>query len=181
MSSQRHPGIDLTSTQQMLLQELVTLYRESEDPVKGAAVATAVDRNPGTIRNQMQSLKALQLVDGIPGPRGGYKPTARAFEILSVQDINEPAEVPLYCEGDRVDGVVVAEIDLNTVRHPENCQAEIQLQGMPADTFTDGDSVLVGPTPLSELRIDGTVAGVDDVNGTLVLAVESMTAPGAAP
>ena len=30
-----------------------------------------MSRNPGTIRNQMQSLRSLGLVKGVPGPRGG--------------------------------------------------------------------------------------------------------------
>lgn len=175
MSSHSHAGIELTPTQQRLLRELVTLFRESDEPIKGAQIAESVDRNPGTVRNQMQSLKTLQLVEGIPGPRGGYKPTATAYETLSVQNVEEPATVPLYRNGTRVDGAVVEEINLTSVLHPEQCRAEVELQG--STLFSEGDDVVVGPTPLCELRIDGVVDGVDTVNSTLVLAVDDMQTP----
>ena len=64
-------SIELTSSQKTILTALINLHRESEDAVKGEDIAAEVDRNPGTIRNQMQSLKALQLVEGVPGPKGG--------------------------------------------------------------------------------------------------------------
>lgn len=175
MSSHTQTGIDLTPTQQRLLRELVTLYRESDHPIKGADIAESVDRNPGTVRNQMQSLKTLQLVEGIPGPRGGYKPTATAYDTLSVQTVDEPAEVPLYRNDARVDGAVVEEINLTSVLHPDQCRAEIELQG--STLFSEGDELTVGPTPLCDLRLEGVVNGVDTVNSTLVLAIDTMEAP----
>ena len=65
-------SLELTESQKTVLQELVDLSRESENAVKGEAIANQIDRNAGTIRNQMQSLKALQLVEGAPRPKGGY-------------------------------------------------------------------------------------------------------------
>ena len=46
-------SIELTPSQKNILQELVNLYRESESAVKGEDIADKVDRNPGTIRNQI--------------------------------------------------------------------------------------------------------------------------------
>jgi predicted transcriptional regulator len=69
-------SIELSPSQRQILSALVNLHGEHEQAVKGEQIAEEVDRNPGTIRNQMQSLKALQLVEGVPGPKGGYKPTA---------------------------------------------------------------------------------------------------------
>ena len=180
MSSLPHTGIDLTPTQQRILRELVTRYRQCEAPVKGESVAEGVDRNAGTIRNQMQSLKALQLVEGIPGPHGGYKPTSTAYEALSLQDVGEPAAVPLYRDGERIEEAVVGEIHLTSVLHPEDCRAEIQLQGL-VGAFHEGEDIVVGPTPLSELRIDGVIEGIDDVNNTLVVVVDYMRAPADPP
>jgi predicted transcriptional regulator len=169
-------SIELTPSQQNILQELVNLFRDSESAVKGEEIADRVDRNPGTIRNQMQSLKALQLVEGVPGPKGGYKPTAAAFEALQIQDLDQAADVPLVHNGDPVPGANVEEIDLTSVHHPEECRAEVRLQGSIAD-FHEGDEVTVGPTPLSKLRIDGTLEGKDDTNNTLVLTIDNMMAP----
>jgi len=178
MSSQSHHRIDLTSAQQRILRELVTRYRESESPVKGEAVAAGVDRNAGTVRNQMQSLKALQLVEGIPGPQGGYRPMAAAYDALSIQDVGEPAPVPLSHEGERIEAATVAEIHLTSVLHPENCRAEVGVRGIVGERFDEGDAVTVGPTPCSDLYVEGVVEAVDAVEGTVVLVVESMTAPG---
>jgi len=173
-------SIELTPSQKNILQELVNLYRESESAVKGEDIAERVDRNPGTIRNQMQSLKALQLVEGVPGPKGGYKPTATAYDALQIQDMDDAAEVPLLHENEPVEDANVEEIDLTSVHHPEECRAEIKLQGSIAD-FHEGDSVTVGPTPLSKLRIIGTLEGKDDTNNILILTIDGMQAPAEEP
>jgi hypothetical protein len=169
-------SIELTSSQKAILTELIDLYRKSEGAVKGEDIAERVERNPGTIRNQMQSLKALQLVEGVPGPKGGYKPTANAYEALDVQQLDEPAIVPLIHNGDQLEDTNVTGIDLSSVHHPELCRAEIHVQGSVRD-FHEGDEVKVGPTPLSKLVVHGTVDGKDDTNGILILRIDGMEAP----
>ncbi|MFC6752408.1 Rrf2 family transcriptional regulator [Halorubrum tibetense] len=173
-------SIELTSSQKSILTALINLYGQEEDAVKGEAIAEEVDRNPGTIRNQMQSLKALQLVEGVPGPKGGYKPTSNAYEALDIQRMDEPARVPIEHEGEVIEGVNVDGIDLSSVHHPELCRAEIHVQGSVRD-FHEGDSVTVGPTPLSKLVIDGTVDGKDDTANVLILRIDDMRAPDEEP
>lgn len=169
-------SIELTASQRRILTALVDLHAESEEAVKGEAIAEAVDRTPGTIRNQMQSLKALQLVEGVPGPKGGYKPLAAAYETLDVQEIDSAAEVRLVHDGETLTDVNVEEIDLTSVHHPELCRAEVHIRGS-VRKFTEGDQVTVGPTPLSELVIDGVVDGTDDTASVIILRIESMVAP----
>jgi hypothetical protein len=173
-------SIELTPSQRSILSALVNLYREHEDAVKGEQIAEEVDRNPGTIRNQMQSLKALQLVEGVPGPKGGYKPTANAYDALDIQQMDDAASVPLFQNGERVEGANVEEIDLSSVHHPELCRAEIHLQGSIRD-FQEGDEIVVGPTPLSKLVIEGTLEAKVDTNNVLILQIGSMQAPSEEP
>jgi predicted transcriptional regulator len=173
-------SIELTSSQKTILTALINLHRETEDAVKGEDIAEEVDRNPGTIRNQMQSLKALQLVEGVPGPKGGYKPTANAYEALDIDQMDEPAAVPLLHNGEPVDTANVGEIDLSSVHHPDLCRAEIHVQGSVRE-FHEGDKVRVGPTPLSKLVIDGTVDGKDDTDNILILRIDDMRAPAEEP
>ena len=173
-------SIELTSSQKTILTALINLHRETEDAVKGEDIAAEVDRNPGTIRNQMQSLKALQLVEGVAGPKGGYKPTANAYEALDVDQMDEPAAVPLLHNGEPVDTANVGEIDLSSVHHPDLCRAEIHVQGS-VRAFHEGDEVRVGPTPLSKLVIDGTVDGKDDTDNILILRIDDMQAPAETP
>ncbi len=64
--------MELTPIQKEILTALINLYREKKQAIKGEDIAGVINRNPGTVRNQMQSLKALGLVEGVPGPKGGY-------------------------------------------------------------------------------------------------------------
>ncbi|MFB6173733.1 MAG: Rrf2 family transcriptional regulator [Halobacteriales archaeon] len=173
-------SIELTTSQKRILRALIDLHRDQESAVKGEDIAGEVGRNPGTIRNQMQSLKALQLVEGVPGPKGGYKPTANAYEALDVQEMDEPASVPLLHDGEPAEGGNVEEIDLSSVHHPEKCRAEVHVQGS-IRAFNEGDSVTVGPTPLSKLVIEGTVEGKDDTDNILILTIDAMRAPAEDP
>ena len=59
---------------------------------------------------------------------------------------------------------------------PELCRAEVTLQGSIAD-FGESHTVVVGPTPLSKLRIEGTVDGKDDTNNIAILRIDEMVAP----
>ncbi|SDJ50269.1 hypothetical protein SAMN05216226_104118 [Halovenus aranensis] len=169
-------SIELTPSQQTILQELVNLYKTAETAVKGEEIAGEVDRNPGTVRNQMQSLKALQLVEGVPGPKGGYKPTAKAYDALEIQDLDQAADVPLAHNGENVETANVDQIDLTSVHHPEKCRANISLQGS-LSAFSEGDTVTVGPTPLSRLEIVGKIDGKDETDNALVLTIDDMRAP----
>lgn len=173
-------SIELTSSQKTILTALTNLHRESEDAVKGEDIAEEVDRNPGTIRNQMQSLKALQLVEGVPGPKGGYKPTAMAYEALGLQRMDEPAAVPLSVDGEIIESAIVEEIDLSSVHHPELCRAEVHIQGSIRD-FAERSEVIVGPTPLSKLKIWGTLEGKDPTNNIIILTINRMEAPAEPP
>ena len=175
-------SIELTPSQRAILSALVDLHREAESAVKGETIAEEVDRNPGTIRNQMQSLKALQLVEGVPGPKGGYKPTARAYDALEVQRMDEPATVPLSRRGADapIDGINVESIDLTSVHHPEQCRAEVYVRGSIRELH-EGDELRVGPTPLSKLVIDGVVEGKDDTENVVILSITDMVAPAEEP
>ncbi|MDY7082831.1 MAG: HTH domain-containing protein [Halobacteria archaeon] len=166
--------IDLSSSQKQILTALIDLFKQKDDVVK--EIAERIDRNPGTIRNQMQSLKALQLVEGIPGPKGGYKPTADAYESLDIELMDEPAAVPLLKNGEPVSDANVAEIDLTSVHHPSLCRAEIHVQGS-VHEFHEGDKVKVGPTPISSLVIECTLDGKDDTNNILICKIDNMEAP----
>lgn len=173
-------SIELTSSQKTILTALTNLHRERDSAVKGEDIAAEVDRNPGTIRNQMQSLKALQLVEGVPGPKGGYKPTASAYEALGIQQMDEPASVPLAVAGETVENANVEEIDLSSVHHPELCRAEVHLQGS-IRKFDEGSDITVGPTPLSKLKIWGELVGKDPSRNILILTIDKMQAPAEEP
>jgi transcriptional regulator len=159
----------LTSVQKEILQSLVNLYRNSEGrSVKGEEIAELMKRNPGTIRNQMQSLRSLGLVKGVPGPRGGYKPTIKAYHTLNIQDTDKKSQVPIYKSGELVKDITVAKIEFTSIPHPGECEAAIKAVGN-IKILDLGDKIRVGPTPVNKLVVDGVVVGRDDMDNIILL------------
>ncbi len=165
--------MDLSLIQKDILITLITLYHQQSQPIKGEDIAAVIQRNPGTIRNQMQALKALELVDGVPGPKGGYNPTAQAYQVLNISQSEEEAEVPVARNGETVRGVSAIEVDFTTLCHPDVCQAVVRLRGS-VRPFEIGDDILIGPTPVNKLMLRGEVFGKDEVQGALLLSISEM-------
>ncbi|HTX44636.1 MAG TPA: CBS domain-containing protein [Methanocella sp.] len=165
--------VELTVIQREILSALINLFREKSRAVKGEEISERIDRNPGTVRNQMQSLKALGLVEGVPGPKGGYKATSAAYQALNLTPMDKEADVAIYRNGERIQNANVAEIDLDTVRHPDMCRASVKILG-DARLFNVGDSIQVGPTPVNKLVIRGEVVGRDDINSVILCSITEM-------
>lgn len=165
--------MELTPIQKDILIALINLQREKDRAVKGEEIAEIINRNPGTVRNQMQSLKVLQLVEGVPGPKGGYKATGEAYEALNITAMDNEALVPIYRNGEIVEGATVAEISFTTVRHPDLCHGMIKVLGN-IRSFEQGDLVQMGPTPVNRLIVRGEIVGRDDTGNTLVFCINEM-------
>lgn len=164
----------LTSVQKEILQTLINLYQNSDGKsIKGEDIAEVMHRNPGTIRNQMQALRSLSLVKGVPGPRGGYKPTIEAYHTLNVPVLNDSLEVPIYKNQKLVEGVSVAKIEFTSVPHPGECEAAIKLLGSIKE-LDIGDTVRVGPTPVNNMGIIGTIVGRDDMDNLILIDITTI-------
>lgn len=165
--------MDLSPIQKDILITLITLYHQSSHSIKGEEIADVLKRNPGTVRNQMQALKALGLVDGVPGPKGGYSPTASAYKELNLGDLEHQSEVPIFREGEKVKGVRVAELGFTTLCHPDLCQAVVRIIGS-VKLFKVGDMVTIGPTPVNKLLVRGEIFGMDENQQALLISVAEM-------
>ncbi len=165
--------MDLSQIQREILITLITLYHQKSTAIKGEDIAEVLKRNPGTVRNQMQALKALGLVDGVPGPKGGYNPTAVAYRELNMVNYEQEAHVPIQQHGEMMSGVRVSEIDFTTLCHPDVCHALVRLIGS-AKVFQIGDEVVVGPTPVNKLLIRGEIIGKDEVQQSLLVSISEM-------
>jgi hypothetical protein len=121
----------------------------------------------------MQALKAIGLVDGVPGPKGGYNPTELAYRELNLSNLDQEASVPVMRRGEPVAGVMVTEVDFVTLCHPDLCHAVIKLVGS-VKTFDIGEEITVGPTPVNKLMIRGEVIGKDEVQQSLVISITEM-------
>lgn len=159
----------LTSVQKEILQTLINLYQSSNGKsIKGEDIAEVMNRNPGTIRNQMQSLRSLSLVKGVPGPRGGYKPTIEAYHSLNISISDKEIKVPIYKNNERLEDISVAKIEFTSVPQPAECEAAIKVLGSIKD-LNLGDTVKIGPTPVNNLSIIGEIVGRDDMDNILLI------------
>ncbi|OWT32923.1 hypothetical protein BGI41_05105 [Methanobrevibacter sp. 87.7] len=159
----------ITSVQKEILQNLINLYQSSDGKsIKGEQIAEVMGRNPGTIRNQMQSLRSLGLVKGVPGPRGGYKPTIEAYHNLNIPITDQSSKVPIYKDNNKVENLSVAKIEFTSVPHPAECEAAIKILGN-IKLLNIGDTIKVGPTPVNNLGVIGKVVGRDDTDNIILL------------
>ncbi|MDD6285136.1 CBS domain-containing protein [Candidatus Methanosphaera massiliense] len=164
----------LTAVQKEILQSLINLYRKSKcTSVKCESIADVMGRNSGTIRNQMQSLRSLGLVQGVPGPRGGYKPTLEAYHALNIE--NDPCEihVPIYVNKELVSDISVNKIEFTSILRPGDCEATISVLGDIKQLDLD-DTIKIGPTPVNNLTVSGTIIGRDDVDNVLLIKTKNI-------
>ena len=164
----------LTAVQKEILQTLINLYRKSKcTSVKCESIAKLMGRNSGTIRNQMQSLRSLGLVQGVPGPRGGYKPTLEAYHTLNIE--NDPCEihVPIYVDDELISDVSVNKIEFTNIIRPGDCEATITILGDIKQLDLDS-KIKIGPTPVNNLTVIGTIIGRDDVDNALLIRTEGI-------
>jgi predicted transcriptional regulator len=165
--------MELTPVQRDILTALINIHRVEGRAVKGEEIAELIDRNPGTIRNQMQSLKALNLVEGVPGPKGGYRATGDAYEALNLDTTGDVVVVPVVRNGVLVEGATASEIVFNKVMHSQQCDGVIRIIGNIRD-FNIGDEIEVGPTPVNKLYIRGKVVGRDDTMSRVIIHIAEM-------
>ncbi|MCQ8904038.1 MAG: CBS domain-containing protein [Methanothrix sp.] len=165
--------MELTPVQRDILTALINIHRREGRAVKGEEIAELIDRNPGTIRNQMQSLKALNLVEGVPGPKGGYKATGAAYEALCLDNSSDIVDVPIIKNGVQVEGASASEIVFNKVMRHDSCDGTVRITGNVRD-FNIGDEIEIGPTPVNRLYIRGEVIGRDDTMSRLIFKVREM-------
>jgi len=165
--------MELTPVQRDILTALINIHRVEGRAVKGEEIAELIDRNPGTIRNQMQSLKALNLVEGVPGPKGGYRATGAAYEALNIEATGDVVNVPVIRNGVLVEGATVSEIVFNKVMHSQQCDGVVRVIGN-IRNFDIGDEIELGPTPVNKLYLRGKVVGRDDTMSRLILQILEM-------
>ncbi|MFQ5819047.1 MAG: CBS domain-containing protein [Candidatus Heimdallarchaeota archaeon] len=164
----------LSLTQKEVLRALTDLYRKSNVPVKSEEIAEQINKHEGTVRNQMMSLRALDLVNSIAGPRGGYVPTPRAFEYLDIPMTEKLEVIPMHVEDTTLE-VTIADIDLLSVSSPREKGAEIRLvEGYQGASLKTGQNVVLGPTPQTNLIIKGAIIGLYPRESKILLKVTGM-------
>jgi predicted transcriptional regulator len=165
-------GVDLTRCQRRVLETLVAEAETTAGPVAAEELGEEIGRTPGAIRNTMQVLRSLQLVEGVPGPSGGYSPTAAAYRAVGCEG-GEDTSVPIDIAGRSLRETSASVVSFSTVDETDRSRVEVQLTGTVPD-LDGGESITVGPIPTTGMVLDGTVIGLDETEPTLVCAVDSV-------
>lgn len=152
----------LSAVQREVLTALVELYEKKRRVVKGKEIAEVVERGDGTIRNMMPPLKAMSLIEAIPGPKGGYLPTYRAYECLRLsQPTGQVTLVPAYRGKKKLDFNVI-NIEFLDMSRPEAAKVLVRASG-DLTSVNVGDVIRLGPATESRLIVEGEVVGRDDL------------------
>lgn len=105
-------------------------------------------------------MKALGLVRGIAGPRGGYLPTELASEILGFGQ--EAEDIPIYRNEE------LSEVTLQELRLKPPNSSILHVLGDIRD-FKVGDKIKVASR---KLIISGRVEGRNDLNNSILSSIE---------
>lgn len=151
----------LTPVQMEVLQTLVNLYLSGTSFISGEEVARILNKKPGTVRSHMQALRTLGLVEGVPGPRGGYRPTSRAYELLLNREMSQMA-VEIFVNGVRED-LAVERIKLTSLSNPSINKAIISLSREANLNIGDEISIMYA----KQLIIEGRILKVENDNLTV--------------
>ena len=167
----------LTGSQKDVLKALVDIYRKKNKPIKSDEIAVTTGRSNGTIRNIMISLRALNFVESVAGPKGGYIPTPGAFGELKLPT-GEWKEVPVRVGSDdgklvKIDATV-SELDLLRLPSPDESFAEITISGEMSQ-INVGAHIVIGPTPNTNLTLDGTIVGLYPSTGKILIEISKIT------
>jgi predicted transcriptional regulator len=154
---------------------LIAVYDHRDGPVKASTLATELEKCPGSIRNAMQGLKSLQLVNGVPGPSGGYTPTARAFRLedQSPEGDTGTETVPVRTAGRALTDVTATAIAFPSVPDPDQSRVEVEFAGTVPELGPE-DPLTVGPVPSTGMVVEGAVVGVEKNERVLICDVESV-------
>ncbi|HIE34403.1 MAG TPA: CBS domain-containing protein [Candidatus Altiarchaeales archaeon] len=164
----------VSSVQREILDALIRLYERKKTAIKGEDISELLNRSPGTVRNQMQTLRALGYVDGVPGPRGGYTPAIKAYEALDLEPVEKPVVVPIFKNGKKIEGLSAYKIIFVKIPDPTECKAIITVKGE-SKKIRNGDIIKVGPTPTNHVIIKGEVTGRDDIKREILVDIHSIT------
>ena len=165
--------MDLSLIQKDILITLITLYHKHSRSIKGEDIADMIQRNPGPCATRCRRSRQSDSVDGVPGPEGGYIPTALAYKELNLNVSEGDYDVSISRDGEIISGATVREIDFTTLCHPDICHAVIKLFGS-AKLFEIGDQITIGPTPVNKLLVRGEVFGKDESKQLLLIATTEM-------
>jgi len=161
-------NLRLTYTQMRILRALVDTYLKTSGYVRSEEVGRAVKKPPSTVRSHLQFLKTLGLIEGVPGPKGGYKPTSKAYEYLLNRAPSEKA-VKIFVNG-VLRNLSAERIKLSSLSNPSSERAVLSLH----QEVTLSESDRIDIIYASQLLIHGKITRV--IGRDVIIDVEKLLA-----
>ncbi len=162
----------LTQTQREVLEALVKLYEKNRRLIKSIEIAEMINKDEGTVRNIISSLRSLGLLESKTGPSGGYVPTLKAIELIRMPPIPSYGVLRVWKDG-RETSITAFSMEIIDVLNPEGGKAILRVGGN-LEEIKEGDSVKIGPTPYTRLFIEGTVLHMDRGSGQIAIHIKRM-------
>ena len=155
-----------------ILRALIELHAESNAPVKSNEIAYRLGKSPGTIRGILNTLSKMGYVTGIPGPRGGYIPTTKAFMAIKAFEKSVPVKaridsktITLNVESISIStsasGEILAEVKLEPPLPREiSTKKKIHIEATyaPIGFFLTGEVIAVDPNGKIDIKVSKMVA-----------------------
>ncbi|WP_339103439.1 Rrf2 family transcriptional regulator [Haloterrigena salinisoli] len=167
--------ITLTTAQRRAVTALVNEYQSSDAPVQAKTIAAELGLETESVRRQMGHLRELDLVEGVQGPKGGYRPTDAAYSALDRQPDDDPEPSVLARDFERTDAIV-DEVRFTNVHHPERCRAQLRFQ-QSVQTFDAGDAIAVGIGSGTDLLLAGVIDAVQPTDNVLIVDIARLETP----
>ncbi|MDH5806146.1 MAG: CBS domain-containing protein [Candidatus Methanomethylicaceae archaeon] len=162
--------VNLTRPQKEIILALIEIYEQKKNFVKSKEIAMKIRKGEGTIRNIMPTLRALGLIESIPGPSGGYLPTSKAYECFNIPEHYRSINIPIFRKNGEATGAFVSDIIFKSVYSPDFCQALLKIIGK-VSQLNIGEEIIVGPASSGRMIIEGKIIGRDELHGELLLEV----------
>ena len=167
--------ITLTTAQRRTVTALVNEHQSRDSPVRAKTIAAELGLETESVRRQMGHLRELDLVEGVRGPKGGYRPTDAAYSVLDRRPDDDPEPSVLARDFERTDAVV-DEVRFTNVHHPELCRAHLRFQ-QSVQTFDEGDPIAIGISPGTELLLAGVIDAIQPTDNVLIVDVARLETP----
>ncbi len=172
-----------------VIKTLIELHSESNAPVKSSEIAYRLGKSPGTIRGILNTLSKMGYVTGIPGPKGGYIPTMKAFLALKKHERGAPVRaiidgetILLKVEGISIytsaSGEIIAEVKIEPPLPMEiSTRKTIHLEAAytPIGMFITGEIRAIDPGGKFEVSVKKAVA-MPQITAEKIASTDMITA-----
>ena len=164
---------DLTTLQKKYLRLLLYSHVYHSGPINAELIANKTNRHVSTVRRHIQSLVHMHLAESIPGPNGGYEPTAAGYNLLGFDNNLESKNAELQYNGDHTE-IAVVDFNITNVQDMSTCRMEIYTNN-DISQFSNGGYIEIDIPTDQGLHIKGEIDMLNSVTNQLLVDVDVLS------